>query len=145
MSTYMTRAQREEFLAGVHVGVISVSIEATKSLPLPIWYSYEPGGDVAIFTGPDSVKGRAIEANGWFSLCAQQEEPPYKYVVVEGPVTSVEECDQETVRAMACRYLGEEAGDDYAETMAADGFASKLYKMTPQRWYTADYSDDIGA
>ena len=145
MSTYMSRAEREEFLAGVHVGVVSVSIEETKSLPLPVWYSYEPGGDVGMITGRDSVKGRAIKSTGWFSLCAQEEKVPYKYVVVEGPVTSVEDCDPETLRSMARRYLGEKAGDAYFESMVADEYSGRLYKMTPQRWYTADYSDDLEA
>jgi len=141
MSHKMSRVEREEFLAGLHVGVIGVSTSDTTSLPLPIWYSYEPGGDVAIITGPASIKGRALEATRWFSLCAQEEAPPYKYVVVEGPVTSVEECDEETIRSMAHRYLGVEGGDGYIES-TADEAAGNVYKMTPERWYTVDYGKD---
>ncbi len=142
MSHKMSRAEREEFLAGVHVGVMSVSLEATKSLALPIWYSYTPGGDVAIITGPSSVKGRALEATERFSLCAQEEAPPYKYVVVEGPVTSVVECDEEFRRSMAHRYLGAEFGDLYLES-TADQAAGSVYNMTPEHWYTVDYAKDL--
>lgn len=138
----MSKSEREEFLAGLHVGVISLSIEASKSLAIPIWYSYEPGGDVTIITVPSSVKGRALEATKWFSLCAQQEALPYKYVVVEGPVTSVKESDEQAARSMAHRYLGVEFGDQYLES-TADGPPASVYRMTPERWYTVDYAKDL--
>lgn len=143
MSHAMSRAEREEFLSALHVGVISVSTEATKSLPLPIWYSYEPGGDVVIITPPNSLKGKALEATKWFSLCAQDEAPPYKYVVVEGPIISSEECDEQTSLAMAVRYLGAEFGAQYVESTASQA-AGHVYRMTPQRWYTVDYAKDLG-
>ncbi len=142
MSHKMSRAEREEFLAGVHVGVMSVSLATARSLALPIWYSYSPGGEVGIITNSASVKGRAIEATERFSLCAQEEAPPYKYVMVEGPVTEVVECDEEIRRAMAHRYLGIEFGDLYIESTAQEASGS-LYKMTPEHWYTVDYGKDL--
>ena len=55
---------------------------------MPIWYSYEPGGEVVVLTDGESVKGRLLERAGRFSLCAQDETPPsYRYVSVEGPAT----------------------------------------------------------
>ena len=142
MSHAMTRAEREEFLAGVHVGVIGVTY-AERSLAVPVWYGYEPGGDVVVLTDPDSVKGRALEETRWYSLCAQDETPPYKYVTVEGPVTAIESIDDETRRAMAHRYLGPELGDLYVES-TADGPESRAFRMTPVRWFTVDYAKDFG-
>ncbi|MFQ5556516.1 MAG: pyridoxamine 5'-phosphate oxidase family protein [Acidimicrobiales bacterium] len=137
----MSRAERQEFLAGLHVGVIAVTA-GDRSLAVPIWYDYEPGGDVWIITGPTTIKGRALEETRRYSLCAQTEEPPYKYVTVEGPVTAIEQCPTDSMRAMARRYLGPEMGDAYAEAAAESG-DSRVYRMTPEGWYTVDYSKDL--
>ncbi|MGI9612778.1 MAG: pyridoxamine 5'-phosphate oxidase family protein [Acidimicrobiales bacterium] len=142
MSHAMTTTEREEFLAGVHVGVLGIDTE-TGCLAVPIWYDYEPGGDITIVTGAESVKGRALGATRRFSLCAQDEAPPYKYVTVEGEVTSVEPCPVDVNRAMAHRYLGPEFGDLYIDANADHADANRLYRLTPQRWYTVDYAKDF--
>ena len=47
MSATMSRAEREEFLAGLHVGVLSVaSPDGRGPLTVPVWYTYQPGGTV---------------------------------------------------------------------------------------------------
>ena len=62
MSLAMSRAEREAFLADVHVGVISVTEPGRAPLALPIWYGYEPGGDVRIVTGERSRKATLLRA-----------------------------------------------------------------------------------
>ena len=84
----MTTAEREAFLAGVHVGILSVDDPGRGPLTVPVWYAYEPGGTVDVITGGQSVKARRLRAAGRFSLCAQIETPPYRYVSVEGPITA---------------------------------------------------------
>jgi len=38
-------AEREEFLAGVHAGVLSMAVgTAGRTLAVSVWYSYQPGG-----------------------------------------------------------------------------------------------------
>ncbi len=71
MSLTMTKEEREAFLAAVHVGVISVAEDGRGPLTVPIWYSYEPGGEVRVITARASRKGRLLERAGRFSLCAQ--------------------------------------------------------------------------
>ncbi len=142
MSHAMSRSEREEFLADLHVGIIGVAA-AGRSLAVPIWYDYEPGGDVVIITSPTSVKGRALEATGRYSLCAQTEAPPYKYVTVEGAVSAVEDCTDEAIRSMARRYLGDEMGDAYADNSSAADGESRVYRMTPESWFTVDYAKDF--
>ncbi len=143
MSHAMSVAEREAFLADLHVGVLGVTTES-GCLAVPIWYDYEPGGEVTIITSPRSVKGRSLESTGRFSLCAQVETLPYRYVTVEGSVAGSEPCPVETVRAMAHRYLGQEIGDAYVEGNTGDGDDSRLYRLTPERWYTVDYGKDLG-
>jgi nitroimidazol reductase NimA-like FMN-containing flavoprotein (pyridoxamine 5'-phosphate oxidase superfamily) len=140
MSLKMSKAEREAFLADLHVGVISIAEKDRGPLTAPIWYGYEPGGELWILTDRSSRKGRLLKEAGRFSLVAQTETPPYKYVSVEGPVTSIEKSDLERdARPMAHRYLGQEFGDGYIEATRGEG-DNILVKMRPQRWLTTDYS-----
>src|SRR5205807_2938090 len=59
--------------------------DGAAPLVTPVWYSYEPGGDVVFVFSAASEKVRLIEAAGRASLCAQTETVPYRYVAVEGP------------------------------------------------------------
>ena len=58
MALTMTRLEREAFLAGVHVGIISIAEEGRGPLTVPIWYAYTPGGELRLITGRHSRKGR---------------------------------------------------------------------------------------
>ena len=86
----MTKQERESFLADLHVGIISVAEDGRGPLTVPIWYSYEPGGEVRVVTGGTSRKAQLLRTASRFSLCAQTETPPYKYVSVEGPIVAIE-------------------------------------------------------
>lgn len=54
MSLAMTRQEREAFLADVHVGVVSIPEAGLGPLTVPIWYSYDPGGELRVVTGRTS-------------------------------------------------------------------------------------------
>ena len=142
MSQKMTTSERDAFLADLHVGVVSISEKDRGPLTAPIWYDYEPGGELWILTGRSSRKGKLLQDVGRFSLVAQTETPPYRYVSVEGPITSIGKPDLERdERPMAHRYLGKELGDGYIESTRGEGEADNmLVKMQPERWLTIDYS-----
>lgn len=148
MSLAMTRQEREAFLADLHVGVISIAEEGRGPLTVPIWYAYEPGGELRVITDRDSRKGRLLEKAARLSLCAQTETPPYRYVSVEGPIVGIEPSDTERdARPMAHRYLGPELGDRYIEATrggGADRSASVLVRVRPERWLSVDYGKQFG-
>jgi nitroimidazol reductase NimA-like FMN-containing flavoprotein (pyridoxamine 5'-phosphate oxidase superfamily) len=143
MSLNMTRKEREAFLADVHVGVIGIEQPGQAPLLAPIWYGYEPGGELWVVTGRSSRKGRLLAQAGRFSLCAQSEVPPYKYVSVEGPITGISASDLERhERPLAHRYLGREFGDQYIEATGGPEARGDdvLVRMRPERWLTVDYA-----
>lgn len=145
--TRMSRAEREAFLADKHIGIISIAEEGRGPLAVPIWYDYEPGGELRVITDATSHKGRLLAAARRFSLCAQTEDPPYRYVSVEGPITKMEPSELERdMRPMARRYLGEEGGDTYVASTAdaREGGESLVIRMRPERWLTVDYGKLYG-
>ncbi len=142
MSVNMSRAEREAFLAEVHVGVLAIAAGPGRGpLVTPVWYSYQPGGRVSVSTGGGSSKARAIAAAGRFSLCAQDEAPPYKYVTVEGPAV-IEPTSLVERTAIARRYLGHEGGDAFIA--ANPGVDDVMIQMTPEHWQSADFGKADG-
>lgn len=148
MSLAMTQQEREAFLAEVHVGIVSIAEEGRGPLTVPVWYTYETGGELRLVTSRTSRKGKLLERAGRFSLCVQTETPPYQYVSVEGPITAMQVASLEAdVRPLAHRYLGPEMGDRYIEQTQreAPSVDNVLVRMRPERWLTADYAKDHGS
>ena len=138
-----TEAERQEFLAGKHIAVLSVAAENGRPpAAVPIWYDYVPGGDIRINTGAERRKARLIRDAGVVTLAVQREELPYQYVIVEGTVVDAATPSPRDAReAIAIRYLGPEDGRAFADRM--DGTASILFTIRPDRWITQDYSGDL--
>ena len=134
----MTSDEREQYLADLHVGVIAVGRPGRAPLAVPIWYGYEPGGDVLLWTQADSVKHRLIRDAGRFTITVQDERPPYRYVTAEGDVTAIEPAEDAEARATAVRYLGEQEGGQFADQNL--NASSVVIRMRPQRWLSTDYS-----
>ena len=136
----MNEEERQEFLAGMHVGVLGLERADGPPLVVPVWYSYQPGGEVVVLTSASSVKGRLAAAAGRGSLCAQQEELPYKYVSVEGAIEidPLGDDAHAAVEPMAIRYLGDDLGKAYAAGNIADD--EIRIRLRPERWLSVDYS-----
>src|SRR5688572_5355002 len=135
----MTRDERERFLADLHVGLLAVASADGAPILVPIWYQYEPGGDLLFNTDRDSVKHVALAAAGRASVCVQREEFPYAYVTIDGPVAIDDASDVERTD-IAIRYLGDELGCGYVAS--TNGKAMVAVRITPERWRTTDYAKD---
>jgi PPOX class probable F420-dependent enzyme len=138
----MSKQERDDFLAALHVGVLAVERPDGSPLVTPVWYRYTPGGAVEFNTASSSEKGRLLEQSGHASLCAQREEFPYAYVTVDGPV-EIEATDRATRVDIASRYLGTEMGSEYVDgTPDSDDI---VVRLRPVRWRTTDYSKEDGS
>jgi len=136
----MTEAERTEFLADVHVGILAIARNDKGPLALPIWYQYEDG-DVIIHMGGNTLKAKLLRAAGRATMTVQTETAPYKYVSVEGPV--VLQHDPGERLAMATRYLGPEFGKWYVDTNPSTD-ESVVVRLTPERWITCDFAKGMG-
>ena len=148
MSLAMSKQEREQFLMTPRVAIISIAEAGRGPLAVPVWYDYARGGELWFLTQRDSRKGRLLETVRRISLTVQDDQPPYSYVSVEGPIVAIEpyEIDRD-LRPMAERYRGTEAGAAYAEGMRGghDRGNSIKVRMRPERWLTADYGKRAAA
>src|SRR5258708_26921617 len=136
----MSQEEREAFLAEARVGVLAVASSGEGAPMLtPIWYSYEPGGDVLMTTSGDSAKTALLRAAATASLCVQTETAPYKYVVVEGAVSVSDGVESVWRRGVAQHYLGNELGDMYADATMESEPTAVTVRLTPERWHTTDF------
>ena len=139
MSTKMTEPEREEFLKALHVGVLSIAEPDRGPLTVPVWYAYGRDTGLWFVTDRDSRKGKLLQRAKRCSLCVQDEQPPYRYVSVEGPIELADADRERHLRPLARRYLGVEGGDRYTETSAGAPGETLLVTLRPERWLTVDY------
>ena len=140
IALYMTRAEREAFLADVHIGVLAINEEGLGPSTAPIWYLYEPGGEIEFSMSGSSRKAQLLKVGSRVSLVAQREAMPPGYVSVEGVVTSIgDPVTDEFIERLYRRYLDE---DEVQKRLAArDGAGgSIILRVQPEHWRTTDYS-----
>ncbi len=146
----MTEQERQEFVAGPHVAVLSVARDGSR-LPhaTPVWYAYEPGGDVTFFTGTQGRRSRKAELigrAGAASLTVQREDFPAAYVTVEGTVVGEERPPSaERALAIAGRYMPEEQARGFVgEELAGPTGEFVLFRIRPDRWLSFDFAAEAG-
>jgi uncharacterized protein len=142
----LTEREREAFLADPHVATLSVASDSERPpLTVPVWYHYQPGGNLTFFTGSQgrkARKSRLIEQAGVLSLSVQHEEPPYRYVTLEGTVVQTDRPPSaEQLLAIVRRYLPEEVAQGFIrEELGRADSELVLYTVRPDRWLTFDFS-----
>jgi len=148
MARTLTPAEREQFLAQPQVGVLSVADLDGERPPLtvPVWYAYQPGGELTFFTGTQgraARKTRLLERAGKLSFCVQQPEYPYKYVTAECSVVKADRAPgAEQVLAVASRYLPQEVAEGFAAAELSNPAGTfVLFTARPDRWLSFDFAD----
>lgn len=139
----LTREEREQFLAEPHVAALAVDAveEGRAPLTVPIWYVYEPGGDLWIMTGRDSRKGAAIAAAGRFSLMVERVAPTVRYVSVEGPAISTRAATREELVEISTRYLPAEKVDAYVDFAWKEHGEQVVVHLRPEHWLSSDLGE----
>ncbi|MCM6772360.1 pyridoxamine 5'-phosphate oxidase family protein [Nocardia sp. CDC159] len=134
----LSAQEREQFLAEPHIGALAVDAGPGRApLTVPVWYDYEPGGELWLLTGAESKKIELIKAAGRFGIMAERQEPSVRYVNVEGPVTRITPATDEQHLHMVRRYLPEEKVEAYLRVAAELG-EQVVVAMRPEHWYSAD-------
>ena len=148
MPGQLSEQEREEFLGGVHVGVLSVARDGSAPpLASPLWYAYQPGGNLSFFTGTEgrrAHKAALVRRAGVVTLTVQQETYPYRYVSVGGTVVGDDAPpSEEQMLAICRRYLPEEEAQGYARAeLSRPDSQLVVFTVRPDRWVSADYSEE---
>jgi hypothetical protein len=89
----------------------------------PVWYDLDDDGTIVFTTGATTAKGFALRRDPRLSLCIDDEQPPFAFVMVEGVAHLSDDLDE--VRHWATRiggrYMGADQAEAYGNRNAVDG------------------------
>ena len=122
----------DEFLRRTLVAVISTVDNSGRPRSAPIWFHWENGA-AYMFTGRNTLKWRNIQRCPYASLCVDWRAPPYKSIILDGPIDEVERSMYELVLSMALRYYGEEQGVKFAEDYKHQSTNVAVFRLVPER------------
>ncbi|CAN5836611.1 PPOX class F420-dependent oxidoreductase [soil metagenome] len=119
----MNDTERREFLLST-ARTASLATVRRDGRPhvAPIWFDLD--GDTVVFTtGDNTVKARNIRHDARVSLCVDDEEPPFAFVLVEGVAELLDNAPDLRYWAtrIGGRYMGEELADSYGARNSVEG------------------------
>lgn len=119
----MTEQEWRAFLArGTLTGKLATVRRDGSAHVMPVWFVVD--GEALVFmTGAQTVKGRALRRTGRASLCVDDQQPPFSFVTVSGPVSIDEDLDEMlpwSIR-IADRYMGAERAEEVGRRNAVEG------------------------
>ncbi|MGA6162260.1 PPOX class F420-dependent oxidoreductase [Amycolatopsis magusensis] len=126
----MREMSREEWWAfageGTRTGKLAVVRANGAPHVTPVWFVLNegPGYDELVFTTErDSLKGKAFRRDPRFSLCVDDQRPPYSYLQFTAEATLHEDLGEmlEWATRIGARYMGEERGAAFGERNAVPG------------------------
>ena len=142
----LTKIEREQFLADLHVGIVTIPDGERGPLVCPVWYAYPVGGTVTFCTKKEARKLALLALGTRVSFLVQVEGNLTqgvlpKYVAVEGPVVKLETADMERdLRPIMHRYLGADVADSYLKATRGDSAEGEMVvQIRPERWLSRDF------
>lgn len=123
MAQKMTDEQWRAFVsAGTRTGKLATVRADGAPHIAPIWFVLD-GDDLVFNTGRDTVKGRNLARDPRASLCVDDDQPPFSFVVCEGSVRLSEDPAEllEWATRIAGRYMGAERAEDFGRRNGVPG------------------------
>ncbi|MGE3267250.1 MAG: pyridoxamine 5'-phosphate oxidase family protein [Chloroflexota bacterium] len=145
MPRQLTEQERWQLLREPHVAVLSVaSDDARPPLTVPVWYAPQEDETLFFFTGTTGEpvrKTRLIRRSGVVSLAVQREQPPYRYVSVEGTVVAYHQPPSaEQLLSVVGRYLPAEHAEGFVAGVLSHVTPHLIgFTIRPDRWSALDF------
>lgn len=129
----MSVAERRSFLLyGTRTASLATVRADGRPHVAPIWFDLD--GDTVVFTTwHATVKARNIRREPRVSLCVDDGEPPFAFVLIEG-TARIDERDPDLrywATRIAGRYVGAELAESYGERNSVEG--ELLLRVTPDK------------
>jgi PPOX class probable F420-dependent enzyme len=103
----------------------------------PVWHEWRDGG-FDVMTGSRDGKAGHLRRDPRASIVVCEDVPPYRGIEIRATTRLSTLADRSVVSRIAARYLGQEAGDRYAE-IAGDDLLIRLEPGDLRAW---DFADD---
>ena len=133
MAQDMSTEEIKVFLThGTRTGKLATVREDGRAHVAPIWFVLD-GDDLIFTTWHTSVKAQNMGRDSRVSLCVDDENPPFAFVIVEGTVVLIDdraECRRWATR-IAGRYMGEDQAEAFGERNGVEG--ELLVRLSPTR------------
>jgi PPOX class probable F420-dependent enzyme len=104
----------------------------------PVWHEWRDNG-FNVVTGSRDVKARHLRRDPRASIVVYEHGPPYRGLELRATARLSTPEDRSVVRRIATRYLGLQAGEQYAETAGDD----LLIRLEPGELRAWDFADDF--
>jgi PPOX class probable F420-dependent enzyme len=104
----------------------------------PVWHEWHDNA-FNVVTGRRNVKAGHLRRDPRASIVVYDDGPPYRGLELRGRASLSIPEDRSIVRRIAQRYLGQEAGEQYAETGGDD----LLIRLEPGELRAWDFADDF--
>lgn len=104
----------------------------------PVWHEWHDGG-FQVVTGSHDVKAAHLRRDPRASIVVCEHSPPYRGVELRSSAQLLTAGVGDTVRRIASRYLGSQAGAAYADG-AADDLIIRLEPGDMRAW---DFADEL--
>jgi PPOX class probable F420-dependent enzyme len=123
---------REFVMAGTRTGKLAVTRADGRPHVTPVWFVLD-GEDILLTTFGSGVKGRVLRRDPRVSLCVDDQEPPYSFVVIQGVATISEDPDQlrHWATVIGGRYMGADRAADYGQRNGVPG--ELLVRIRPDK------------
>jgi PPOX class probable F420-dependent enzyme len=103
----------------------------------PVWHEWRDGG-FDVVTGHGDVKVEHLRHDSRATILVYEHTPPYRGVELRARAVLEQSGAHEAARRLAVRYLGVEAGEEYA----AGGGDDVLIRLEPGKLRAWDFADE---
>ena len=124
-----------EFTQHIYLGILATVYPTGGPQAFPVWFDYD-GERFNIATDADAVKVRNIKSNSKVALCITDTSRQVKSLTVLGDaeVEMNNLAAQDLHKRLAVRYMGQDDGEEWAESMGGDEMAIVRIAPTNFLW-----------
>jgi PPOX class probable F420-dependent enzyme len=123
MAHQMTDEEWRQFVTeGTRTGKVATVRADGRPHVAPVWFDLE-GDEIVFNTAAASLKGRTLRRDPRVSICVEDDNPPFSFVIIEGTATLSEDPDELLTWAtrIGGRYMGAESAEDYGKRNGVPG------------------------
>ncbi|MDA1189567.1 MAG: TIGR03618 family F420-dependent PPOX class oxidoreductase [Chloroflexi bacterium] len=123
----MNESQIEAFLQAPHLSELATLLPDGSPHVTPVWHHYE-SGVLYVLAERGTVKIKNIQQDPRICITVASHQKPYAYVMARGRADLSKDRKAEILLDMSVRYMGDEAGKVYAESVKNADFLTITLK-----------------